>query len=542
MFGQVIQEWIERYNGPSNNYDYSTKIAVDNLGNVYVTGISYGNYNYDFVTIKFNSSGVQQWNVRYNGPANYDDGANSIAVDRLGNVYVTGSSDGIIGIGTNPDYATIKYNSSGVQQWVARYNGPSQASDIPSSLAIDNLGNVYVTGWTALNANNNDYATVKYNSLGVQQWVSLYNGPGNSFDYANSIDVDNLGNVYVTGKSKNSVSSFSDDYATIKYNYAGVQQWIARYNGPANRSDIAISIAIDNDSNVLVTGTSDDSAYTAQGYVTNTPDFATVKYNSAGILIWSSRYGGPANNPVEAASLVLDRENNVYVTGTSFYSSISTEYATVKYDSSGIQQWATVYNGPGNEDDRARFVTVDNLGNSYVTGYSMGSNSGHDFATVKYNSNGIQQWVARYNGDTDGWDEATCITVDSFYNVYVTGRESTGYFTDIVAIKYSQPIGIRPISSEIPAQFSLLQNYPNPFNPATKIRFSISSLQGTRMSMVRLVIYDILGREITTLVNEWLKPGIYEVEWDATNYPSGVYFYKLETSEFVDARKMVLIK
>jgi hypothetical protein len=107
----------------------------------------------------------------------------------------------------------------------------------------------------------------------------------------------------------------------------------------------------------------------------------------------------------------------------------------------------------------------------------------------------------------------------------------------------SDIIGINTIGFQIPLNFSLSQNYPNPFNPTTKIKFDIppdSRLRGN--DNVTLKIYDALGREITTLVNEQLKPGTYEIEWDGSNYPSGVYFYKLLTADNSETRKMVLIK
>jgi Secretion system C-terminal sorting domain len=104
-------------------------------------------------------------------------------------------------------------------------------------------------------------------------------------------------------------------------------------------------------------------------------------------------------------------------------------------------------------------------------------------------------------------------------------------------------VGIKRISNEIPRNFSLSQNYPNPFNPVTKIKFDIpldSRLRGN--DNVTLRIYDILGREVAVLINEELKPGTYEVEWDASTYPSGVYFYKLITQNYSETRKMVLLK
>jgi len=107
--------------------------------------------------------------------------------------------------------------------------------------------------------------------------------------------------------------------------------------------------------------------------------------------------------------------------------------------------------------------------------------------------------------------------------------------------------GITKISSGVPENFSLYQNYPNPFNPTTKIRFSIStppqpSPKGRENNIVNLIIYDILGREIQTLVNEQLSPGIYEVEFNGSNYPSGIYYYILTAGYFSQTKKMVLVK
>jgi hypothetical protein len=105
-------------------------------------------------------------------------------------------------------------------------------------------------------------------------------------------------------------------------------------------------------------------------------------------------------------------------------------------------------------------------------------------------------------------------------------------------------VGIQQISNEIPENFTLSQNYPNPFNPVTKIKLSLPAVgEMHAFHTTKLIIYDVLGREVTTLVNEGLSPGTYEVEWDGTNYPSGVYFYQLSIdNEQLATKKMVLIK
>jgi photosystem II stability/assembly factor-like uncharacterized protein len=107
----------------------------------------------------------------------------------------------------------------------------------------------------------------------------------------------------------------------------------------------------------------------------------------------------------------------------------------------------------------------------------------------------------------------------------------------------SEIIGIQNISTEIPASYSLSQNYPNPFNPSTKIKFSIvSSPHGVGGDLVLLKVYDIMGREVQTLVNEDLKAGTYEVTFDGSTQNSGVYFYKLTTDGFTETKRMILLK
>ncbi len=126
-----------------------------------------------------------------------------------------------------------------------------------------------------------------------------------------------------------------------------------------------------------------------------------------------------------------------------------------------------------------------------------------------------------------------------------TGQNSNYIGIDAASI-VRNPTGISVNSEIIPSYYSLKQNYPNPFNPSTKINFSVPLFSHggvPRMDrVVSLKIYDILGKEIAVLINKELKPGSYEATWNASNYPSGVYFYKLESAQFSDVKKMLLIK
>ncbi len=129
------------------------------------------------------------------------------------------------------------------QQWAKRYSSAGALNDYARAITYDTTGNVYVTGGSPGNGTSIDYFTIKLTSLGDTLWTARYNGFGAGVDIASSIAVDDLGNVYVTGRSDQSLTNF--DYATLKYNSSGVQQWAKRYNRPLNGNDAASSLVLD---------------------------------------------------------------------------------------------------------------------------------------------------------------------------------------------------------------------------------------------------------------------------------------------------------
>jgi hypothetical protein len=347
--------WVRRYNGPASLWDYASAIALDASNNVCVTGYSLGSgTNDDYVTIKYDpTSGDTAWVRTYNGPVSADDHARAITADTSNNVYVTGGSFGIEG---NWDYATIKYYPGGDTAWVRRYNGSGNSNDSANAIVVDDSGNVYVTGGSWGIGTREDYSTIKYYSNGDTAWVRIYNGPGNWHDEAYAIAVDDSGNVYVTGWSGG--IGTGEDYATIKYDPNGDTVWVRRYNGPENDDDEAFAIAVDDSCNVYVTGSRtikyssggdqqwvgawgggdivvDDSGnvyVTGSIYYTETHlDYVTAKYYSNGNTAWVQRYNGPANAADAAFAIGIDDSTNVYVTGGSVGILPFSDYATIKY-------------------------------------------------------------------------------------------------------------------------------------------------------------------------------------------------------------------
>jgi hypothetical protein len=531
--------WVRRYDGPAGYTDEAFAIALDGSGNVYVTGYSFeSETDFDYATVKYYPNGDTAWVRRYNGPENSTDRASAIAVDNFGNAYVTGVTDYEGISGTSANYATIKYSADGCVTWVKTYNGQGNSTDQASAIAVDSSGNVYVTGESHSEGGGNyDYATIGYYPSGDTAWVRRYNGLADSVDCALAIVLDDSNNIYVTGFT--TVWVWGGDYTTIKYYPNGDTGWVRRYNGPGYWHDKARAIAADASGNIFVTGESYGGSETDY-------DYATIKYYPNGDTAWVRRYNGPGNSYDGARAIAADASGNVYVTGESYGGSgTDYDYATIMYYPNGDTAWVRRYSGPGNYPDVAYGVAVDSSGNVYVTGFSRGAGTWDDYVTIKYYANGDTAWTRRYNGPGNGGDDSRAIVIDNSGNVYVTGSSvGSGTGFDYATIKYAQNTSVQDETGngEKPSEYSLSPNYPNPFNQTTKIELSLA-----RSGFVSLKIYDILGRNVRTLISEHLCSGYKYVLWDGKDdfgneVASGMYFYKLEVGDFTEVKKMVLLK
>ena len=438
---QVVQRWVARYSGPTGVFpgpadDKACCIARDpTSGHVYVTGRSYGGLatNDAYATVAYDANGIQLWVARYDGPTSRgNERATAIAVDpHSGTVYVTGSSSSG-GPLTGPEYATVAYDALGNQLWVARYDGPAHRFSAAFAIAVDpNSGTVYVTGFSdGGTATSYDYATVAYDASGNQLWVARYDGPGHSDDRAWAIAVDpNSGAVYVTG------DSYPGGYATVAYDAGGNQLWVARYEGPGGY-DQANAIALDPTSgNVYVTGQSSRGAATGADYATVAYDACGNQLWVARYDDTSNGGDGASAIALDPAS------GNVYVTGVSQGGATNYDYATVAYDACGNQRWVARYDGAGGFDEANAIALDPTSGNLYVTGLSYGGRAtGYEYATVAYDASGRQLWVARHHGAPTSYETNAVAVALGSGDVYVTGydygREGGGT-TSYATVAYS---------------------------------------------------------------------------------------------------------
>src|SRR4030095_1463630 len=170
IYSQAGREWVRLCNG-SGSFASANDITIDALGNILVTGyITSSISGADYNTAKYSPLGTLQWIHTYNGPGNASDIASYIKCDAQGNVIVAGTSEGI---GNNPDFTVIKYSSSGVQQWIHRYDGrgPGYGGDNIKGLAVNNSGNIYITGTSITSSFSNDIVTAKYSTAGELLWM-----------------------------------------------------------------------------------------------------------------------------------------------------------------------------------------------------------------------------------------------------------------------------------------------------------------------------------------------------------------------------------
>jgi len=514
--------WVARYNGPANGLDLAYAIAVDSWGNSYVTGMSIGmGTRGDYVTIKYDPEGHQQWLARYNTPWNGADGAIDLCCDRFGNLFVTGTSaQESMGIYARYDYATIKYRcSTGEQVWVARYdrNGQPYSTDEAQALAVDSCGNVYVTGSSYNDENSSDdVTTVKYDSNGTQKWVTFWDsGIRDVNDRGKAIKVDGQGNVFVTGSGMGGIY-----FVTTKCDSAGNNRWVALDSGSGGEA-----LVLDRSGNVYVFGSRATE---------NWLDYRTVKYDSSGHLEWVREYNGPGNGDDWPSAMTIDDSGYIYVTGTSKGAGTMEDVCTIKYDSAGNELWVARYNGPAGTYDGGRGIATDGKF-VYVAGDCFVARWVCVPCLLKYYcQTGELDWVAIYQApdSVDGWfanvalDHERCIVVtgscfDSLENYdYLTAK----YRPD------GQAIAERASSNRLANTLAL---WANPAKAAVLFR-GLPFEPGS----VRVSLFDASGRAV--LSQKLARDDTGAARLDLPSLSAGVYLVRVSTGTSIATTKLVV--
>ena len=406
----------------STGYDQPRGLTLDSSGNIYITGMtdSFGVGDYDMFVAKFDSVPNQLWNFTWGGINS--DVAKDIVLDTSNNMYIGGFTESF-GSGSS-DIVSIKFDSSGIQQWNKTWGGTDYEECM--GIKIDSSNNTYLTGQVnSFNTVTTNAFILKYNHTGIEEWYKIWDGE--SKDECQKIAFDSLGNYYLAGDSK-VFGKGGGDAIVIKYDPSGIHQWNVTWGG--DETEETISIAIDSYDDIYVTGST-------ESFGPGDTSAFLLKYNSTGDLQWNFTWGGIYIE--SGGGIAFDSLGDVYMGGStsSFGPDVpDANWFLAKFDNAGNQIWN--YSWGTYEGEWGGAIAVDS--SDYI--YYIGSTWGHggpsaNVGLVKFNSSGVIEW-ARYWG-IGGYDSPRDIVIDSSDNIYIiAGSDNRGFGgRDVALIKYN---------------------------------------------------------------------------------------------------------
>jgi uncharacterized delta-60 repeat protein len=583
--------------GGSTDIGYS--VAIQSDGKIVVAGYSVVGHS-EFALVRYNSDGsLDTAGFGTGGKVTtaigtiFDEGY-SAAVQSNGKIVVAGWSYN----GSNYDIALVRYNTNGSLDTTGFGTGGKVTTAIGSgddqaySVAIQPDGRIVVAGLSLVGAND-DFAVVRYNSdgsldgtFGSGGKVTTAIGPGH--DYGQSVAIQTNGKIVVAGYSWNSSLTYWD-IALVRYNANGSLDTTGFGTGGKVRTPIGggynagYSVAIQSDGKIVVAGNSFGTYYN---------DFTLVRYDSTGSLDGTFNTTGIVTTDIVhgddyARSVAIQSDGKIvvagyYNTGPSTYN----KFALVRYNSNGSLDGTFGSGGKdttaiGSAYDNGYSVAIQSDGKIVVAG-SSGNGSNDDFALVRYDNPSLlpvelTTFTAEVMGRNAeiGWRTATetnsygfkierkvvdqkTFAADWTLVGFVPGSGTSAASHEYTFVDRGLPSGrydyrIKQIDKDgsfkytqsvevevgfAPKAFTLRQNYPNPFNPSTTIEFTVPS-----DAKVTLKVYDMLGREVATLVDGEVKAGIIQhATFDASRFASGIYISRLEFGGDRITKRMALIK
>jgi hypothetical protein len=461
------------------------------------------------------------WTKKYGGSS--DDKAYGVKQTTDGG-YIIAANTQSLGNGLD-DIWLIKTNATGDTTWTKTYGNTEydycyhvqQTSD-DGYLLFGETNSFHHTYWFAW--------VIKTNSFGDTVWTSVI-GEGRHYFARSGIELSG-GECIFTGRTKASGSA-EEDLWLVKLDAIGDTVWTKRMGGNGNDHGISIEQA---------TGGGFIIAGVTESFGAGDKDLWLIRTDQSGDTIWTKTYGGIDS---DIASDIKQTDDNGFIIAgaTRSFGHMNNYYDAwlIKTDSIGDTVWTKTFGGNFHDGGLAVQQTLD--GGYILVGYKTLDLLNGDVWMIRTDDSGDTLWTASFGSNFYDYGRSVEQTNDGGYIIAGEYYEYNTNSRDVWLIKTApDPSGIKSnVFENLPGTAILNQNYPNPFNPTTTIEFDLP-----KSSQVTLKIYNILGEEVITLVSDRLPTGSYSYEWDASNLASGVYLYRLQAGEYVETRKMVLMR
>ncbi len=503
-------DWVQIYDGISGGIDLTNDAKMDKDNNLYLAGRSAGvDSSQDLLILKYSNQGELKTEFRYvSAPYSWEE-ANSIALDSSNNLYCIGRAS----FGTISFYTIIqKYSSSGSLVWSKNFENHSEGEMV----TVDSDNDV-ITSYS-----QSGICITKYSSSGDSLWTIKIKDDTSTFR-VNKILTDENSNIYVAltqyydgGDVPNTLVN------TYKFDKNGNFIWRKSFDG-----NYTSKILFDKNGKLLQ-------------LIGDAYHGSLVKMNQDGEVEWQIK-----NNELVVTDLGVDSNNNLIVTGYGVLSD-SYDYVIKKYSFDGVEKWTQIFNSEEKLNEYASALVIDKDNNIYVTGSSHNSISKGVSYTVKYGEDGTLLWQQKFDAPHSIFENASYIFLDDSNSVFVGGdvADSTnGWNFFALKIKQVLKTSLGQGNNELPAEYILSQNFPNPFNPTTLIQYALPY-----ESSVSITVYNTLGQIVKTF-NEGAKAsGSYSLNFNGEGLSSGVYFYSINAvsvdgkQNYRATKKMLLMK
>jgi len=472
------------------------------------------------IPLSFSQSPEIEWSRTYGGTDS--DLANSVCATSDAGYIFAGYTKSFTA--DSNDAYLVKVDSLGNHYWSQLYGGPDY--DEGRSVQQTTEGGYIIVGWTkSFGIGSSNIYLIRTNSQGDTLWTRTYGG--SYINLAESLHKTFDGGYVISGYTRAHIGDLTDMFL-VRIDSLGDTLWTRSFGGADNRT--ANDVKQTSDGGYILAGGNPHSGGTEY-------DMYLVKTDSLGDTLWTRTYGGSDR---DGAVSVLQTEDGGYIaTGyTRSFGAGEGDIWVIKTDHLGDTLWTRTYGSVDNEYATSMQETLDG---GYIIAGATGTYGGEtDLYLIKIDNAGDTLWTLIYGGEDTDVASSVDLTADGGY--IVAGSISSWQFpADCWLVKTGPDTAVSgaPVIEWVshPKQFTLHPAYPNPFNPTTTISFDLPF-----QSHVSMNIYNILGERVGLLMDRTMPQGNHRVQWDGSDYPSGIYFVRMDAGAYRQVRKVVLLR